>query len=158
MMLVKPVIFGILTIMCYCVVVIITTPGLAAGDAIRATLQMNFIVIAGLGFGVGLQIYLSEKGKIVGCNVKHSVYGGNSGGAAAASFFSFFSLVPLGCCGWWLYVLSLLPSLFGTGMSAILIEYSQPLAYVGLAIIFCFNILTACKLRRIMRVSIQSNL
>jgi len=56
--------------------------------------------------------------------------------------------VPLGCCGWWLYVLSLLPGIFGTGVSAVLIEYSQPLAYVGLAIIFGFNALTAYKLKQ----------
>ena len=69
-----------------------------------------------------------------------------TGSTAATSFFSFFSLVPLGCCGWWLYALSLLPSVFGTGVSAVLIEYSQPLAYLGLVVIFGFNALTAIKL------------
>jgi len=56
--------------------------------------------------------------------------------------------VPLGCCGWWLYVLSLLPSVVGTGVSAVLIEYSQALAYLGLAIIFGFNALTYVKLQK----------
>ncbi len=80
--------------------------------------------------------------------MKKKAFSGNSGSAAATSFFSFFSLVPLGCCGWWLYVLSLLPSVAGVGVSAVLIEYSQALAYLGLAIIFGFNGLTAYKLRK----------
>ena len=71
------------------------------------------------------------------------------GNTAATSFFSFFSLLPLGCCGWWwLYALSLLPSIVGTGVSAILIEYSQVLAYVGLIIIFGFTGLTVYKLKQ----------
>ena len=66
-------------------------------------------------------------------------------------------IVPLGCCGWWLYVLSFLPSIFGVGVSAVLIEYSQPLAYVGLAIIFGFNAITALKLHKEKRLkSIES--
>ena len=87
---------------------------------------------------------------MLGCklDVKNKTVGGNTGSTAATSFFSFFSLVPLGCCGWWLYVLSLLPSFFGTAVSAVLIEYSQSLAYLGLAIIFGFNALTFVKLRR----------
>jgi len=56
--------------------------------------------------------------------------------------------VPLGCCGWFLYVLSLLPSVVGVGVSAVLIEYSQVLAYVGLGIIFGFAGLTAYKLKQ----------
>lgn len=39
-----------------------------------------------------------------------------------------------------------LPSIFGTEVSAVLINYSQPLAYLGLIIIFAFNALTAIKL------------
>jgi len=44
--------------------------------------------------------------------------------------------------------LSLLPGIFGTGVSAVLIEYSQPLAYLGLVVIFGFNALTAIKLQK----------
>jgi len=146
----KSILVGALTIMIYLSVVIITTPALGPLDAINAAFQLNSIVIIGMGVGVGLQIFLSEKSKLLGCklNVKKKAFGGNSGGAAATSFFSFFSLVPLGCCGWWLYALSLLPSVVGTGVSAILIQHSQILAYLGLTIIFGFNGLTAYKLRK----------
>ena len=145
---VKSVIVGIATILVYLAVVVFTTPALPAESAISAAFEINSIVIIGMGIGIGLQIFLSEKSKQLGCrlNVKKKALGGNSGSTAITSFFSFFSLVPLGCCGWWLYVLSLLPSVLGTGVSAVLIQYSQPLAYLGLVVIFGFNGLTALKL------------
>ena len=146
----KAILVGVITIVVYLTVVVITTPALEPYDAINAAFQLNAIVIIGMGVGIGLQIFLSEKSKLLGCklNVKKKAFGGNSGSVATTSFFSFFSLVPLGCCGWWLYALSLLPGIVGTGVSAVLIEYSQILAYAGLAIIFGFAGLTALKLKR----------
>jgi hypothetical protein len=147
---IKAGIVGVLTVVIYLSVVIVTTPALPAEAAISAAFQINSIVIIGMGIGIGTQIYLSEQSKRLGCrlNVKKKAFGGNASSTAATSFFSFFSLVPLGCCGWWLYVLSLLPSVVGTGVSAVLIEYSQALAYLGLAIIFGFNALTYVKLQK----------
>ncbi len=145
----KAISLGIITILIYLTVVVITTPALFPIDAINAALQLNSVVIFGMGIGIGLQVYLSEKSKLLGCSlkVKKKTFGGNSGSTAATSFFSFFSLVPLGCCGWWLYALSLLPGIIGTGVSAVLIEYSTVLAYIGLLIIFGFVGLTAYNLR-----------
>ncbi len=146
----KGILFGIITIIAYLTVVIVTTPALPPDAAISAAFEIHSIIIIGMGLGVGLQMYLTGKSKMLGCklNVKKKAFVGNSGSTAATSFFPFFSLVPLGCCGWWLYVLSLLPSIVGTGVSAVLIEYSQTLAYLGLAIIFGFNALTAIKLQK----------
>jgi len=146
----KATIVGIITIIVYLLVVVITTPALEPPAAISAAFQINSIVIFGMGIGIGLQVFLSEKSKLLGCklDVKKKAFGGNSGSVDTTSFFSFFSLVPLGCCGWWLYALSLLPSVVGTGVSAVLIEYSQILAYIGLGVIFGFAGLTAYKLKR----------
>jgi len=146
----KAIMVGIMTIIVYLTVVVLTTPALEPLAAVNAALQLNAIIIIGMGIGVGLQIYLSEKSKRLGCklNVKKKALGGSSSSTAVTSFFSFFSLVPLGCCGWMLYALSLLPGIFGVGVSGVLIEYSQPLAYLGLAIIFGFNALTAIKLHK----------
>ncbi len=146
----KAILVGIMTIVVYLSVVVITTPALEPLAAINAAFQLNSIVIIGMGIGIGLQVFLSGKSKLLGCKlkVKKKAIGGNASSTAVTSFFSFFSLVPLGCCGWWLYVLSLLPSVAGVGVSAVLIEYSQGLAYVGLAIIFGFNGITAYKLRK----------
>ena len=156
----KATIVGILTVVIYLSVVVATTPALEAYAAISAAFQLNSIVIIGMGIGIGLQVFLSEKSKQLGCklDVKRKALGGNSGSTAATSFFSFFSLVPLGCCGWWLYALSLLPSVVGTGVSAVLIEYSQVLAYVGLAIIFGFAGLTAMKLKKEQKLQNSLNL
>ncbi len=146
----KAIIVGIITIVVYLSVVVITTPALEPLAAISAAFQLNSIVIFGMGIGIGLQVFLSGKSKLLGCKlkVKKKALSGNSGSVVSTSFFSFFSLVPLGCCGWWLYVLSLLPGIAGVGVSAVLIEYSQVLAYVGLGIIFGFAGLTAYKLKR----------
>ena len=146
----KGILFGIITIVVYLTVVVVTTPALPPDAAISAAFEINAIIIIGMGVGIGLQMFLAEKSKMLGCklNIKKKAFGGNSGSTAATSFFSFFSLVPLGCCGWWLYALSLLPSVVGTGVSAVLIEHSQSLAYLGLAIIFGFNALTAIKLQK----------
>ncbi len=146
----KAIMVGIMTVVVYLTVVVFTTPALEPLAAINAAFQLNSIVIIGMGIGIGLQVYLSGKSKMLGCrlNVKRKAFGGSSSSTAVTSFFSFFSLVPLGCCGWWLYALSLLPGIFGTGVSAVLIEYSQPLAYLGLIIIFGFNALTAIKLHK----------
>jgi len=156
----KATIVGIITVVIYLVVVVATTPALETYAAISAAFQLNSIVIIGMGIGIGLQVFLSEKSKLLGCklDVRRKAFGGNSGSAAATSFFSFFSLVPLGCCGWWLYALSLLPSVVGTGVSAVLIEYSQVLAYVGLAIIFGFAGLTAVKLKKEQKLQNSLNL
>ncbi len=147
---VKASIVGVITIIAYLTVVVVTTPALPAVAALSAAFELNSIVIVGMGVGIGIQIYLSEHSKRLGCtlNVKRKALGANSSGTAATGFFSFFSLVPLGCCGWWLYVLSLLPSVLGTGVSAFLIEYSQALSYLGLVIIFGFNGLTYIKLQK----------
>jgi len=146
----KGIIVGVITIIVYLTVVVVTTPALPADAAISAAFQLNSIVMVGMGIGIGLQVYLSEQSKRLGCrlSMKKKAFGGNSSATAATSFFSFFSLVPLGCCGWWLYVISFLPSVFGVGVSTVLIEYSQTLAYIGLGIIFGFNALTAFKLHK----------
>lgn len=146
----KGVVVGIITIATYLSIVVATTPALDPIYAISAALQTNSIIIGGIGIGVGLQVYLSSYAKSLGCRltIKRKTFGGNSGGTAFTSFLSFFSLVPLGCCGWWLYVLSFLPSIFGTGISAVLIEHSQPLAYFGLVIIYGFVGLTVHKLKQ----------
>ncbi len=144
----KGILIGIVTILSYLVVVVITTPALPPSDAIRSAFYLNSPIIIGMGIGVGIQTFLLGYSQRLGCRIisRKKFFGGNSGGTAAASFFSFFSLVPLGCCGWWLYVLSFLPSIFGTGFATVLINYSNPLAYLGLTVIFVFNGLTILKI------------
>jgi hypothetical protein len=151
--LVKGIIIGIVTTIVYLVVVVITTPSLPAIAAINAVFKINSVIIFGLAAGVGTQVFLSSYSKGLGCRVdnnnnKKGILGAGSSSTALSSFFSFFSLVPLGCCGSWLLILSSLPSIFGSTLSVILIEYSKLLSYIGLAIVFGFAGLSALKLKR----------
>ena len=134
----------------YLLIVVITTPALPPLAAISAAFKINSIIIIGMSIGVALQMFLSTYSKGLGCKIdmKRSASTGNKYGAILSGFFSFFSLVPLGCCGTILYILSLLPSIVGSSITAAFIQYSQPLAYLGIAIIFGFNGITVYKLRK----------
>ena len=148
--LVNGIITGIVTTIVYLAVVVITTPSLSPITAINAAFKINSIIIFGLAAGIGTQVFISSYTKGLGCSLdkkKKGILGTGSGSTALSSFFSFFSLVPLGCCGSWLLILSMLPSIFGS-MSVVLIEYSKLLSYIGLAIVFGFTSLSALKLKR----------
>ena len=140
-----------ITVIAYLTVVVITTPSLPPETALKAAFAINSIVIIGTSIGVGTQMFISSYGKSMGCRLdrkKKGVFGATSGSTAISSFFSFFSLVPLGCCGSWLLVLSYLPAIFGGTLSVALVQYSRPLSYIGLAIVLGFAALSAYKLHR----------
>jgi hypothetical protein len=148
---VKGTIVAVVTAVVYLAIVVITTPSLPAIAAINAAFKVNSIVIFGLAIGVGIQFFLTSYSKGLGCRLdkrRKGIFGGGSGSTALSSFFSFFSLVPLGCCGSWLVILSMLPSVFGSSLSVVLIEYSRLLSYIGLAIVFGFAGLSALKLKK----------
>jgi len=164
----KGAIVGIITAIIYLAVVVITTPNLLPSMAIGAALKVNGIIIIGLAIGVGIQVFASTYSKGLGCRLderrryKQQHKGiwrvfrisgrtgssGLGGGTIMSSFLSFFSLVPLGCCGSWLFILSMLPSVFGGTVSVILIEYSTLLSYVGLVIVLGFAGLSILRLRK----------
>lgn len=175
--LIKGIIVGSITIIIYLLIVILTTPNLSPVNATFAALKTNSMIIIGLGIGIGAQIFISTYRKSLDCEINSSsrnrdskrgrfynltkgssIWGSGgdttTGGTTAAlsSFFSFFSLVPLGCCGSWLLILSILPSIFGTTASIVLIEYSKTLSYLSLVIVFGFTFLSAYKLRKRLRL------
>jgi hypothetical protein len=166
----KGAIVGIITAIIYFAVVVITTPNLPPSMAIGAALKVNGMIIIGLAIGIGIQVFALAYGKGLGCKLdERSKYKqqhkdiwhifrisgrtGSSGagtgrGTVISSFLSFFSLVPLGCCGSWLFMLSMLPSVFGSTVSVILIEYSILLSYVSLVIVLCFAGVSILRLRK----------
>lgn len=144
----------------YVLVVVLTTPNLPPISAINAAFAINSIVIIGISVGAGSQIFISSYSNGIGCRLdkkKKGIFGAGSGGTAISSFFSFFSLVPLGCCGSWLLVLSYLPSVFGSTLSVALIQYSRPFSYVGLAVVFGFAALSAFKLHKDLKLRKKHN-
>jgi len=166
--LVKGVIVGMITAIIYLAVVVITTPNLPPSMAIGAAIKVNGIIIIGLAIGVGIQVFTSTYTKGLGCRLdsrrkyrqqRKDIWrifrisgqtgsSGSGGGTVMSSFLSFFSLVPLGCCGSWLFILSMLPSVFGGTVSVIVIEYSTLLSYVGLVIALGFAGLSILRLRK----------
>ena len=149
--LVKGIIIGIVTILSYLLIVVVTTPNLPALVAINASIGANPGIIFGLGIGMGVHVFISAYSGSLGCKIdkeKIGVLGGGAGSTALGSFFSFFSLVPLGCCGSWLFIISMLPAIFGSSLSAALIQYSEAFSYIGLGIVFGFTGLSAIRLRR----------
>ena len=141
---------GSISLITYIFVVIVTTPNLPPMAALNAVVKVNGIIVFGLAIAIGAQIYMSTYAKSLGCSIlnKRKNIAGSSTSTALSSFFSFFSLVPLGCCGSWLLILSLLPSLFGSSLSVILIQYSKPLSYLGLVIVIGYTAIVAIKLKR----------
>ena len=147
----KGLIVAAITAVAYLAIVVVTTPNLPAEAALRAAFAINSPIILGISIGVGAQIFISSYGKSMGCSLDKKgkgVFGAGSGSTAVSSFFSFFSLVPLGCCGSWLLILSYLPSVFGSTLSVALVQYSTLLSYIGLTIIFGFAALSAYKLNK----------
>jgi hypothetical protein len=145
----RALIAGSISFIGYLFVVIITTPNLPPLAALSAAIKVNGIIIFGLAIAIGTQIYVSNYGKSLGCNIsKREGIAGSSSSTALSSFFSFFSLVPLGCCGSWLLILSMLPSFFGSSLSVFLIQYSRPLSYLGLIIVIGYTTFSAIKLKR----------
>ena len=146
----KGILLGCISILAYSIIVIVTTPELPASFAIKAAFIINPIIIYGTAFGVGVNTFISSYSKGTDCRVdkkRKGIVGVTSGSTTLSAFFSFFSLVPLGCCGSWLLVLSYLPTIFGSALSVSLIQYSKPLSYVGLAIVLSFAGISAFKLR-----------
>ncbi|MGH9951416.1 MAG: hypothetical protein ACRD5J_07315 [Nitrososphaeraceae archaeon] len=168
--LLKGVIVGAITAVVYLTIVVVTTPNLPPRVAVNAALTVNGIIIVGLAVGVGIQIFASSYSKGLGCRLddkrkynqkdkKHKGIrrffsigngrvGSSGGSTAISSFLSFFSLVPLGCCGSWLFILSAFPAVFGGTLSVVLIEYSILLSYIGLTVVIGFAALSVLKLRK----------
>ena len=146
----KGIIVGSISLLVYIFVVVITTPSLPPSVAIKIAFAVNSIVIAGISFGIGTQVLLSSYSRLMGCRLdrRKGFVSAGSGSTAFSSLLSFFSLVPLGCCGTWVYILSFLPSIVGGTLSATLIQYSRPLSYIGLAVIWAFAVLSAIKLNK----------
>jgi hypothetical protein len=146
----KSVIAALSSLSIYLLVVIITTPNLPPLAALNAAIRVNWIIIFGFAVTLGSQVYISSYGRRLGCRISNNKKGilGSSGGTAIGSFLSFFSLVPLGCCGTWLLFLSSLPSLFGSSLSVALIQHSKWLSYGGLIVVIGYTIFVYLRLRK----------
>ncbi len=125
-------------------------------------MTINGPVFAALPFVIGIQTFLVTYSKRLPCPVgaRKSSAGGAVSGSGISAFFSFFSLVQVGCCGTWLYLLSLLPGVFGLGITGFLIDYSGPLTALGfILMIFSlgYTIRSVLKAKKLSKQSTPQN-
>jgi hypothetical protein len=139
----------------YLLVVVYTTPNFPPFVAVTIALNLNGLYIVGGSLGIAIQTYILGYSKKLPAYCKIPKEKAASGttmvGSIASAFFSFFALIGVGCCGTWLFVLSLLPGVLGVGATSFLIQYSTQLAQVGLATMALSNIYAYLSLRRKMR-------
>ncbi len=138
-----------MSLVTYMVVVVLTTPSLRPTDSVATAITLNWWVVVGLVLGSGAQGYLSAYAREKGCRVRHAktLSSGTGVSSALLSFVSFLSLIPVGCCGTWLYILSFLPSLFGASLAGLLIERSLELELGSLIILLLFAAYTYHSIR-----------
>lgn len=134
---VRPLVMGsiafVVSLSLYSLSVILTTPNLSPIQALETALKLNGFVMIAVSLGIGVQVSLTSYAKSLPCRIKMAgTTSTTTSSSALSAFFSFFSLVQVGCCGTWLYILSLLPGLLGVGMSGFIIQFSKILTTFGL--------------------------
>ncbi len=119
----------------YLLVVVLTTPSLSARTAVYVAVETNWLVLLGISAGVGVQAYLLSYARATcGLKRRREISGASGFASGFSSLVSMFSLVSVGCCGTWLYLLSFLPGVLGTGASALLIGNSNLFVLAGFAV------------------------
>jgi hypothetical protein len=141
---------GVITIVLYLTIVVITTPSLKPVDAIVITVAQNWWLIGGIAVGTGVQAFLLAYAKDKACLVRYrgTVVGASSFFSGFSSFLSFLALIPVGCCGTWIYVLSFLPGLIGAGASGFLIRNGLQFEFLGLVLMTLSVAYTYVSVRR----------
>ena len=73
-----------------------------------------------------------------------------SGASWFGELLSYLSLTNFGCCGFWLYAMSLLPGFVGVGAATLLIDYQQYFAALALPPLYYVS---ASRIRLLVRGS-----
>ncbi len=148
---------SIITVVIYLTVVVISTPSLRPLDAIVISVTLNWWLIGGIAAGTGIQTFLLAYAKSIACSVKYkgTVLGASGFFSGLSSFLSFLSLIPVGCCGTWIYVLSFLPGLVGASASGFLLGNSLQLEVLGLVLMALSVVYTYLSIRSKLAASIS---
>lgn len=118
----------------YLLAVVLTTPSISSRAAVSIAMENNWWVLLGITVGVSIQAYLVTYSGAT-CNLRHrrEISGVTGVASGLTSLVSMFSLVSVGCCGTWLYLLSFLPGLLGAGVTAVLIGHGNDFVIAGFA-------------------------
>jgi len=150
---------GLASLSLYILSVIVTTPNLPPFAAISIAFQLNGLVMLGVSTGVAAQVGLTSYSKKLPCRLRAST-SATTGSSALSAFFSFFSLVQVGCCGTWLYLLSLIPGILGVGLSGFVIQFSSMLAGLGLIAVagsIGYTLRSIIKARQVLKQQIPAS-
>lgn len=118
------------TVVLYLGVVILATPTFDALVTVELALQRNGLVMGLVALGTGALTSLALAARDRGCEVQGADTAGASGGAFGV-FASLFALSSVGCCGLFVFWMSLV---FGAGAATALVQWSGPLTAVGLLV------------------------
>ncbi len=127
---------GVITVSVYLTIVVVTTPSLRPVDAITISISQNWWLVGAIAVGAGIQAFLLAYAKDKACPVRYkgTIIGASGFFSGLSSFLSFLSLIPVGCCGTWIYVLAFLPGLIGTSASGFLIRNGLQFEFLGLVL------------------------
>src|SRR5919109_1527521 len=81
---------GIISILAYIIIVIVTTPQLPPSFAIKAAFSINPLIIYGTALGVGANTFISSYSRGMGCRVdkkRKGILGVSSGSTGLSAFF-----------------------------------------------------------------------
>jgi len=141
---------AIISVVLYLAIVVLTSPSLKPVSAVVLALTLNWWLIGGVSAGTGVQAFLLTYAKSKSCPVRHKAATVSTSGifSTLSSFLSFLSLIPIGCCGTWIYVLSFLPGVLGAGASGFLLGNSFKLEIGGLILMFSSVFYTYLSVRK----------
>ncbi len=139
-----------ITTILYLTIVVVTTPSQRPVDAVKVSVTLNWWLIGGISGGAGVQAFLLGYAKNKPCPVRHTgtILGTSGFFSGLSSFLSFLSLIPLGCCGTWIYVISFLPGLIGAGASGFLVANSLQIEVAGLVLMALSVMYTYLSVRK----------
>lgn len=141
---------AIIAIVIYLTIVVVTTPSLRPVDAVAISVTLNWWVVGGIAAGTGIQAFLLAYAQGKACTIRYraTTLGVSGFFSGLSSFLSFLSLIPVGCCGTWIYVLSFMPGLVGAGASGFLIANSSQIEAAGLVLMALSVAYTYLSLRK----------
>jgi hypothetical protein len=127
---------GLIAVVAYLTIVVVTTPSLRPVDAVAVSVVLNWWLIGAVSAGAGVQAYLVSYANERGCSLKHRRAASGASGflAGLSSFVSFLALIPLGCCGTWVYLVSFLPGFIGAGASGFILANGLQFEVLGLGL------------------------
>lgn len=132
----------------YLLTAVLTSPNLEPLQALQATLSINHYFLVALFLTTWFHWFVRGLSTKSRCKLGAGSKAGFTGGSVIASLTSFLSLTQLGCCGFWLYALSLLANtgLVGASLAGFLIGFQPIVILTGLSLMWASSLYITWKI------------